>query len=129
MQKTSFEPVLESAKAARDFVRQAVTGAEDLDIDMVVLLATELATNAILHSRLPFDVTVALTASGAQVCVDDLSSVLPSVTQPADTDASGRGLGMVAAGSARWGIKATDAGKRAWFEVCRSPIDVTAPIP
>ena len=129
MQKTSFEPVLESAKAARDFVRQAVNGAEGLDIDMIVLLATELATNAILHSRLPFEVTVALTANCAQVCVDDLSSMLPSVTRPADTETSGRGLGMVAAGSARWGIKATDAGKRAWFEVCRSPVDETVPIP
>ena len=58
---------------------------------MIVLLATELATNAILHSRLPFEVTVALTAHCAQVCVDDLSPLLPSVTRPADTETSGRG--------------------------------------
>jgi hypothetical protein len=117
--QASFEPVPQSARAARNFVRTCLSSAAGLDTDMVVLLATELATNAILHSRLSFVVSVELLPDCVHVGVEDLSAVLPVPGQAADSDVGGRGLAMVATAAHRWGIEPTEVGKRSWFEVRR----------
>jgi hypothetical protein len=113
----SFEPVPESARGAREFVRACLAGGAVPDRDLAVLLVSVLATNAIMHSRLTFDVSVEMTARCVQIAVTDLSAVLP--TPRTDVDFAERGLTMVAAEADRWGIEATNGGKRAWFELCR----------
>ena len=118
MHKTRFEPDPDSAKAARDFVRTCLSGATGLDLDMILLLTTELATNAIFHTQLTFEVSVELSESCARVSVDDRNAVLPAYTPVDGTDTCGRGLPMVEAAADRWGIEPTALGKRAWFEMC-----------
>jgi hypothetical protein len=87
----------------------------------VVLLACELATNAIIHTGQAFEVTVDLTATCLQIAVNDPNSILPTPGHPDNHDIHGRGLPMVDALADRWGIEPTATGKRAWFELCHGP--------
>jgi anti-sigma regulatory factor (Ser/Thr protein kinase) len=114
----SFEPVPESAKQARCFVRDCLAGRAVSNPDVAVLLVSEMATNAIVHSRLTFTVSVEVSADCVQVAVSDLRAVLPAPHQLDDDDTGGLGLAMVAAAADRWGIAPTDGGTRAWFELC-----------
>jgi hypothetical protein len=118
----SFEPVPESASEARRFVRDCLAGRSVPDPDMAVLLVSVLATNAIIHSRLTFAISVEVTATGCvQVAVSDLRAVLP--TPQADVeDTSGRGLTMVTAIATRWGVDLTSEGERTWFELCSGTV-------
>jgi hypothetical protein len=118
--EATFEPVKESAKAARDFVRNclASSGIGGFDPELVALLVSELATNAIVHARQTFVVWVIPTPPCVRVGVDDPSPELP-ILRPPDTDAvGGRGLAMIGALADRWGVEAGPVGKRTWFEIC-----------
>jgi anti-sigma regulatory factor (Ser/Thr protein kinase) len=118
VQKASFEPLPQSAEAARNFLRGCLTGCDlGVDIDTILLLVTELVTNAILHTGLSFDVTVELSMNCIHVCANDLSAVLPAPSSAADDEISGRGLAIIEALADRWGFNATDLGKRVWFEL------------
>ncbi len=119
VRSTTLKAGPENAKAARDFVRSCLTSTFGFDTDVIVLLASELATNAILHSRLTFEVSVEVTATCIEVSVDDLSAILPVPRQAADTETSGRGLAIVRAAADRWGIEPTPHGKSPWFKVCK----------
>jgi hypothetical protein len=118
MRRATFEPIPASAYSARRFVRDCLvaTGAT-ADLDVAVLLVSELATNAIVHARSEFDVWVDLTGPCVRMGVDDRSDVLPSPTQ-ADPDATrGRGLAMIEVASDRWGVERTYEGKTTWLEI------------
>jgi len=54
-----------SAAAARAFVAEAVAGL-DLDFDALVLLTSELASNAVSHAGTAFDVIVDRTSDGVR---------------------------------------------------------------
>ncbi len=79
VQRASFQPAPDSARAARFFVRDYLSGRVDLDgdRDLIVLLASELATMAIVHSRLAFNVWVDVSATCVRVCVEDLCATQP----------------------------------------------------
>ncbi len=81
-----------------------------------VLLVSELATNAVLHARSSF--TVSLERHGAlRVEVDDDDPHLPHVRdQPIDA-VSCRGMRMVAALARASGATPTGRGKTVWFEL------------
>jgi anti-sigma regulatory factor (Ser/Thr protein kinase) len=116
-----FEPNPVQVQAARRFASTALHSWE-LDPGDVVLLLSELATNAVLHARSRFRVTMALLGARLRVEVWDASPRLPyfSVVPP---DASGgRGLALVQALSGAWGIDSSleegaGEGKTVWFEV------------
>lgn len=120
MLEATFEPVGESAKAARDFVRASLTssGVRSSDRDLAVLLVSELATNSIVHVGQAFVVWVIPAPSCVRVGVDDPSPVLPVLGYPNVDDTGGRGLAMVGALAHRWGVEAGPLGKRTWFEIC-----------
>jgi anti-sigma regulatory factor (Ser/Thr protein kinase) len=90
--------------------------------DDLVLLASELATNAILHSRSghparTFAVRVKLYPGDyAWVEVADQGGVWP---QDEHDEERGRGLKIVAAiaGDGNWGIDGDDASRAAWFRL------------
>lgn len=115
---------LTSVAAARRFVAQNVTGwrAEQV-LDEAVLVASELATNAITHADSPCRIRLSLTAATLRIDVIDAGSGTPE-PQPADLTAEhGRGLGMVAAVAAAWGMEALPGeGKLVWAELKR-PMD------
>ena len=79
-----------------------------------VLLTSELATNAVVHARTPFRVTVMLD-DDLTVEVSDGSEVLPRL-EPVPIDGeSGRGLLLVSRLADRWGSRPEERGKTVWF--------------
>jgi hypothetical protein len=118
--EATFEPVGQSAKAARDFVRDCLASNDlgDSDPELAVLLVSELATNAIVHAGHTFVVWVICSPPCVRVGVDDPSPELPVLGHPGADDISGRGLAMIGALADRWGVEAGPVGKRTWFEIC-----------
>jgi anti-sigma regulatory factor (Ser/Thr protein kinase) len=90
--------------------------------DDVVLLASEVATNAILHTASgkggTFMVTVLPMGGFVRVEVhDDGSDVAPDVHVPQTPAESGSGLYLVEALATRWGHLGNRDGRMVWFEV------------
>jgi anti-sigma regulatory factor (Ser/Thr protein kinase) len=120
----TFAPVPENAVAVRRFVAGCLAGRPEPEVDLAVLLASELATNAIIHVGLPFTVQVDLFGTCIWVGVDDASAVLAAPLHVDPLSTSGRGMAMVEALADRWGIEPTASGKRAWFELCSGSVCV-----
>jgi hypothetical protein len=112
-----------AAAEARDQIRAAIRAWEiPVDPDVAVLLASELVTNAIGHEA-GETIVLAITCPFGQLRVDvhDTSRTLPVlVDAPADAEA-GRGLMLVAALSATWGVYCTPAGKAVYFTLAFEP--------
>jgi hypothetical protein len=88
--------------------------------DNVLLLASELASNAVEHTSTGFTVSIRVAGMQARVDVYDTRAVLPTLLQPtAETD-HGRGLLLVDRLSSAWGASPAPGGKVVWFEV---PLD------
>ena len=117
----TFEGLPERIADVRQRVHQAVG---DVDgVDDVVLVATELATNAILHTTSgwpggSFVLELAEFVDGWHVRVGDQGE--PSSpkrdTQDEETEA-GRGLPVVAALARAWGVIGDRAGRTVWAEI------------
>lgn len=80
------------------------------------MVVTELATNAVVHARTGFTVTVSHAADAIRISVRD--------GRPAGSDigellapAAGHGLGLVAAVARHWAAEPLPDGKRVWAEV------------
>jgi anti-sigma regulatory factor (Ser/Thr protein kinase) len=86
-------------------------------VDDAQLLVTELATNAVVHARSTFSVVARAKESGICVSVRDASPVEPTLRDHSPTAPSGRGLHLVAALSANWGVEVTADGKTVWAEL------------
>ena len=106
-----------SAVAARRFVHEALDGWGCEERDAVLVCTDELVTNAIVHVSSDIEVVVCRRADVIRVEVHDASPRPPlrRVHRP-DAD-SGRGLQVVEALSARWGVDPAAGGKVVWFEV------------
>jgi len=102
--------------------------------DDAVLCLSEALTNAVLHARPVRPVTVTihrdLRTLRIEIADADRSMIIrapgclrgpenqPPENQPPENqlDEFGRGLQVIDALAARWGVDADDAGKRVWFE-------------
>lgn len=113
------DPAPEAVRAARRFLR-AVLPRPHLDpvtIDSLVLAASELVTNAVLHARTRFRVTVRRPAPGTiRVEVADGSLRLPDPLEPPPTATSGRGLAIIDGLGLNWGVETHQQGKVVWIE-------------
>ncbi len=89
------------------------------DSDTVLLLVSELVTNAVRHAATPFEVRVDVDGTHVTVGVVDHDRVHPPrLRRPALTDTSGRGLQIVQEMASSWGTELVDAdAKRVWFRV------------
>lgn len=86
-------------------------------LDDAQLVVTELATNAIVHARSPFTVVAEARDSRVRLSVQDVSSITPTLRDPAPMGPSGRGLHLVAAVAVDWGVELTPDGKTVWAEL------------
>lgn len=84
---------------------------------VIELLATELAANAIKHAQSSMTVIVRYLGNVIRVEVGDGSRELPRPRQASDDDLDGRGLALVDALAADWGVLPTRTGKRVWCDV------------
>ena len=94
-----------SVGAARRFIeaRAAAWSLPEPTTDQLVLIGSELVTNAVLHARTELTLTVELRDGRVRISVTDRSQA-PATLRHYRADAfTGRGLGVVAALSDRWG--------------------------
>jgi anti-sigma regulatory factor (Ser/Thr protein kinase) len=114
-----------SVRAARAFVADALAGAErdgQVDGELVQLLTSELATNAVLHARSQFRVRVISDPSSVRVeVVNSEPELLLAMREPSEH--GGRGLQLVKQLSADWGAESSRDDKVVWFEVPASGRD------
>jgi len=84
----------------------------------VLLVASELVTNAVIHApQGAVDLTVTVADSVVRIEVVDCSRVLPEPHRPTDEGTNGRGLLLVDAVADTWGAELGPSGKRVWAEV------------
>ncbi len=88
-------------------------------VDDAVLVATELATNAVLHAGGVVAVRVDGIAGGVRIEVHDRTRVPPVLLRSNDDAMTGRGLRLVGAVATRWEATPTPEGKIVWAELCR----------
>jgi PAS domain S-box-containing protein len=111
-------PVPESAREARRFVTEALTGLDADIVATVELLTSELVTNAVLHASTELEVRV--WASSDRVHVSVLDERPERGVYRTETDAqaaTGRGLGLVEALASDFGVDNSESAKTVWFEV------------
>jgi anti-sigma regulatory factor (Ser/Thr protein kinase) len=105
-----------SAGVARRFVEQVLGEiVRPAAIEVVVLLTSELVTNAIVHVGTPLDVLVRDLHGWVQVEVRDAGQQVPVVADGVLAPESGRGLRIVEALSEGWGTDIGRDGKTVWF--------------
>ena len=83
----------------------------------MLVLTSELATNAVLHARTPFEVSVTVTDEAVLVCVGDGMDGHPRSPVQSEGRENGRGIVLVRALADEWGVQPGDGpgGKAVWF--------------
>jgi anti-sigma regulatory factor (Ser/Thr protein kinase) len=121
VKELSLAGVPSSVRTARHFVRTVLdeTGAEERLIDDAVLLASELATNAVIHAHGDFVVGIEAGVEWIWVGVVDHAVETAPHTPPSSQSIGGRGLLIVDAVAPRWGAKPIDGSKIVWFALQR----------
>jgi anti-sigma regulatory factor (Ser/Thr protein kinase) len=112
-----FEPIVESVRDVRRFVARAIGGWDAVAAEDAALLASELATNAVIHAGTPYRVRVVHGRDTVRVEVADGSTATARRRHYSDTAGTGRGIGMVEDLAADWGIDVAADGKVVWFEL------------
>ncbi len=87
------------------------------DCDVVALLVSEVATNALVHGTGEVRIRVVPGDRVLRVEVSDASTDLPALRRASLLDEGGRGVALVEALSSAWGAEHTASGKTVWFEV------------
>ena len=114
------DPVPRAVREVRGFVRARVRGLADETESSVLLLTSELVTNAVLHARTRIEVTLALSAESVVVLVHDEDVALPE-QDPYGPREGGWGLGLVQALADSWAMhRQSSGGKTVWFRVLRA---------
>jgi anti-sigma regulatory factor (Ser/Thr protein kinase) len=117
----SLAGVPSSIGTARNFVRTVLdeTGAEEPLIDDAVLLASELATNAVIHAHSDFVVGVEAGVEWIWVGVVDHAVETAPRARRSSQSVGGRGLRIVDAVAPRWGTEPIEGSKIVWFALQR----------
>ncbi len=106
-------------RAARAFVSEQLDGM-GIDHDAAALMTGELATNAVVHARSAFDVTITTDRASVEISVTDDSPDDIRLNAPALDSSSGRGLTIVDQLADEWGTTRTaEDGKTVWFRLQR----------
>ena len=78
---------------------------------------SELVTNACLHARTEIILRYSVGPTVVRVEVTDGNTTRPATADAPDDAIAGRGLAIVGALAARWGVDPVDDGKAVWFEL------------
>ena len=119
--RLDLDPLPSSAPAARRFTRETLTGwGADAVAETVLLLTSELVTNALLHARTPMTLTLSHRADVLRIEVLDGSPVIPAQRHYSAESTTGRGLRFLQEFGREWGVEPTakgTPGKRVWVEL------------
>ncbi len=117
MPTLDLDPEPSSASLARTFIREQLRSCPSTIVDVVALLVTELATNAVLHARTAFRVVLDQSDHRITVRVEDGSARVPSPRHYPTDAMTGRGLALVEELADNWGVRRSPTGKEVWFEI------------
>lgn len=113
------EPLPRLVSTARAFVRDHVPSLPEETVDVLLLLTSELVTNAVIHARTVLELEVVLSDSSVVVTVHDLDLSRPQQQPYADRE-GGWGLALVSALAEDYAIDVhPGGGKTAWFRLAR----------
>jgi CheY-like chemotaxis protein len=114
--------LLTSAGTARAFTRETLAEWNITDVvDDTLLVVTELVNNAVTHARSECHLRLSVNATAVRVEVIDRSAATPEPLTPSSTRDHGRGLHLVDAVTAAWGVeRVDDSSKMVWAELRRS---------
>ncbi|MEV4433485.1 ATP-binding protein [Streptomyces sp. NPDC049555] len=105
---------------ARSRLAGSGIGADEPLAETLILLISELVTNAVVHTGCPAVLRMLLPGTGpVRVEVADTSARPPRRRHAEGEDTGGRGLELVDGLADRWGWQRDGAGKRIWCEVDR----------
>ncbi|MBL1100853.1 SpoIIE family protein phosphatase [Streptomyces sp. 205] len=91
------------------------------ELDVVLLVTSELVTNAMVHTTGEVHLNITLTADRLRIAVSDHSPRTPTKPTSVDWEATGgRGLLLVEAVSHAWGSVPLSGGKQVWSDITLS---------
>lgn len=85
-------------------------------VDRVVLVGSELVTNALVHGAGPPKLRLSVLPDSARIEVYDNAPALPSRSRQDGTLPSGRGMLIVEQSANSWGTEPAESGKWVWAE-------------
>lgn len=88
-------------------------------LEQAALIVSELVTNAVRHGGGRLSLAAEAHDGRVLLAVADSSSVAPRQRIP--NDSGGRGLTVIEALSARWGVRGHQGGKQVWAELTPYP--------
>ncbi|MFF4752487.1 ATP-binding protein [Streptomyces sp. NPDC002514] len=109
--------VTEARRRIAERIRLWRTGMTSDQVEELLLLSSEVITNAVTHTGATCTVCVRWTGTKVRVEVADTDPQFPHVVSPAPMAESGRGLWLVAELATAWGKKRGPTGKVVWFEI------------
>ena len=126
--KQHFSADPDSVPRARHYVEDYLEAAciDEETRWLALLLASEVATNAVEHAQSGFSLSIYLANDTIRVEIVDESPQLPRVELPALYSPRGRGMFIVDAFSRDWGVELFNGSKAVWFEVPAQPRTSTA---
>lgn len=111
---------LGGAATARGFVAGVLEAAGWHEAaDTATLLVSELVTNALRHGTQPYALVVHVEHDVVEVGVEDGARAVPTPRELDELAEGGRGLLLVGALAAGWGIRSLPGGKVTWFTLRR----------
>lgn len=114
------EPVPRAPSLARRFVREHAPSLPGETADALLLLTSELVSNAVLHARTAIEVALVVAEHSLVVTVHDLDLASPLQEPYADRE-GGWGTNLVSALAQSWSTAphADGGGKTVWFRLLR----------
>jgi len=117
--RAQFPAVGTSALGARRFVSDALGDVPDQASESIILVASELATNAVRHAGSAFVIRIEQLPDRIHIEVEDDGGGQPVVRSPGPYDTSGRGLQIVEELADEWGVIPREGteGKIVWATI------------
>lgn len=116
--RLSLPPKATSPARARRFVVDTLAEWDADGGDDLVLVVSELVTNALLHARTPMSVTLEEDEPGVvRLAVSDGSAQVPQERHFSLESGTGRGLRLLRSIALEWGVEQRPSGKTVWCRV------------
>lgn len=94
-----------SVPAARRFAASVLADLDPDQLETIILMVSELASNSVLHAETPFTISIVRRDGLVQVEVTDLGEGTPELRSPSPKEPRGRGLRIVDAFSDSWDVR------------------------
>lgn len=128
--RTELPFTTEAPSIAREQLRRVTRELPAAAVEDAVLMVSELVTNALVHGQPEITLYVRQWTDRITVGVADLSEATVACVPPGLDQTSGRGLVIVNALAARWGVSRSKGriGKQVWFDIDRRVGGAVVPV-